>query len=169
MSKGPKLNDISKSFTTRDSLGIEGVEASIQAEICPIVNTVTPRAFYWPFMIWIYYDFYKYSGIPDHNVDAFDAYLKRQDYFFVLATLLTEGSDQDNLVGKLQSQIDIDSNPNGPYLFNPAYFKTRYGGMQYYNAGCLSMYFITNEDPNNNKDLSLPALRPGSPARWSPT
>lgn len=160
MPKGPKLNNISKNFTTRDSLGIEGVSTSIQAEICPIVNTVTPRAFYWPFMVWIYYDFYKYSGIPDHTIDAFDAYLKRQDYFFVLATLLTEGADQDNLVGKQQSQIDIDENPNGPYPYNPAYFKTRYGGMQYYNAGCLSMYFITAEDPENNRELSLPALRP---------
>jgi hypothetical protein len=158
--KGPKLNNISKSFTTRDSLGIEGVATSIQAEICPIVNTVTPRAFYWPFMIWIYYDFYKYSGIPDHTVDAFDSYLKRQDYFFVLATLLTEGSDQDNLVGKQQSQIDLDKNPSGPYPFNPAYFKTRYGGMQYYNAGCLSMYFITDEDLEKNKYLSFPMLRP---------
>lgn len=160
MSRGPKLNNISKSFTTRDSLGIEGVSTSIQGEICPIVNTVTPRAFYWPFMAWIYYDFYKYSGISDHTIEAFDAYLKRQDYFFVLATLLTEGSDQENLVGKQQSQIDLEENPNGPYLYNPAYFKTRYGGMQYYNAGCLSMYFITNEDLENNKQLSFPMLRP---------
>lgn len=157
---GPRLNNISKNFTTRDSLGIEGVAATIQADFCPIVNTVTPRAFYWPFMIWIYYDFYKYSGIPDHTVAAFDAYLKRQDYFFVLATLLTEGSDQNNLVGKQQSQIDIDENPEGPYPYNPAYFKTRYGGMQYYNAGCLSMYFITDEDPDNDKNLPFPALRP---------
>ena len=160
MRRGPQLNNISKNFTTRDSLGIEGVATSIQGEICPVVNTVTPRAFYWPFMVWIYYDFYKYSGIPDHTIEAFDAYLKRQDYFFVLATLLTEGSDQDNLVGKQQSQIDIDENPSGPYRFNPAYFKTRYGGMQYYNAGCLSMYFITDEDPENNKELTFPALRP---------
>lgn len=160
MPRGPKLNNISKNFTTRDSLGIEGVATTLQAEICPVVNTVTPRAFYWPFMVWIYYDFYKYSGIQEHTVEAFDNYLKRQDYFFVLATLLTEGSDQSNLVGKQQSQIDIDDNPNGPYPYNKAYFKTRYGGMQYYNAGCLSMYFITNEDPENNKDLSFPALRP---------
>ena len=157
---GPRLNKISQSPTTRDSLGIEGVATSMQAEICPIVNTVTPRAFYWPFMIWIYYDFYKYSGIPDHTVTAFDAYLKRQDYFFVLATLLTEGSDQNNLVGKQQSQIDLDNDPIGPYPYNKDYFKTRYGGMQYYNAGCLSMYFITDEDPDSNGYLSFPKLRP---------
>ncbi|MBE5923593.1 MAG: hypothetical protein E7271_03875 [Lachnospiraceae bacterium] len=159
MPKGPKLNNISKNFTTRDSLGIEGVATTIQAEICPVVNTVTPRAFYWPFMAWIYYDFYRYSGIEEHNLTAFDKYLKRQDYFFVLATLLTEGSDQSNLVGKQQSQIDIDENPSGPYLFNPNYFKTTYGGMQYYNAGCLSMYFITDYDPENDKSYSFPVLR----------
>lgn len=149
MPRGPRLNNINKNFTTRDSLGIEGVATSISADICPIVNTVTPRAFYWPFMVWIYYDFYKYSGIEERNVEAFDRYLKRQDYFFVLANLLTPNSDQVNMVGKQQTQIDIDNNPDGPYLFNPAYFKTRYGGMQYYNAGCLTMGFIVDHNPNN--------------------
>ena len=38
MPKGPILNDISRSFTTRDSLGIEGVATTIQASICPIIN-----------------------------------------------------------------------------------------------------------------------------------
>lgn len=149
MPRGPRLNNINKNFTTRDSLGIEGVATSISADICPIVNTVTPRAFYWPFMVWIYYDFYKYSGIEERNVEAFDRYLKRQDYFFVLANLLTPNSDQVNMVGKQQTQIDIDNDPNGPYPFNPAYFKTRYGGMQYYNAGCLTMGFIIDHNPNN--------------------
>lgn len=158
--KGPKLNNIYKNFTTRDSLGIEGVATSIQGEICPVVNTVTPRAFYWPFLVWIYYDFYKYSGIDDHKQSEFSAYLKRQDYFFVLSVLLTENSDQDNLVGKQQAQLDIDNNPTGPYVFNPKYFQNDFGGMQYYYAGCLSMYFITNEDPENGKAFSFPVLRP---------
>lgn len=82
MRKGPLLNKNTYNFTTRDSLGIEGVAASISAELCPIVNTVTPRAFYWPFMVWNYYDFYKNSGIEEHTYDAFDKpFLKRQDYF----------------------------------------------------------------------------------------
>ena len=159
MHKGPFLNNINRNFTTRDSLGIEGVVTSLQGEICPIVNTVTPRAFYWPFMAWIYYDFLRYSGITNRTVTTFDAYLKRQDYFFVLAVLLTEGSDQNNLVGKQQSQIDINDNPEGPYPFNNNYFITRYGGMQYYNAGCLSMYFITDQDADG-KDLAFPLMRP---------
>ena len=158
MKKGPLLNNNSRKFTTRDSLGIESVAASISRDLCPIVNTVTPRAFYWAFMVWIYYDFYKYSGIEEHTVDVFDKnYLKRQDYFFVLSQLLTEGSDQINLVGKQNSQDDINKNPNGPYVFNADYFVSRYGGMQYYNAGCITMDYIRDVD-DNNKRFSFPKL-----------
>jgi len=38
MPRGPILNDISRNFTTRDSLGIEGVAATIQASVCRIVT-----------------------------------------------------------------------------------------------------------------------------------
>jgi hypothetical protein len=157
--KGPRLNNISKSFTTRDSLGIEGVATTIQAEICPVVNTVTPRAFYWPFMVWTYFDFYKYSGIEERTYTAFNKYLKRQDYFFVLATLLTPGADRNGLVGRLQAEQDILNNPNGPYEFNPQYFVSRFGGMMYYNAGCLSMYFVVDHDPETGKEYGFPVLR----------
>lgn len=158
MQKGPKLNDISKNFTTRDSLGIEGVATTMQGEVCPIVNTVTPRAFYWPFMVWIYYDFYMYSGIEERTYKRFDEYLKRQDYFFVLATLLTPGSDRNGLVGIQKSEQDIRNNPDGPYPFNPSYFASDFGGMMYYNAGCLSMYFVTNHRDEDNKELKFPIL-----------
>ena len=159
MARGPYLNYIKKNFTTRNSLGIEGVLTSMTSVICPIVNTVTPRAFYWPFMVWIYYDYLKNSGINEESYSAFDKFLKRQDYFFVLATLLNNDSDQTNLVGKSQTEKDKNDNPNGPYPFNPKYFKTRFGGMQYYNAGCLSMYFITDHDDEGNS-YKLPRLTP---------
>ena len=158
MPRGPILNDISRSFTTRDSLGIEGVATTIQASICPIINTVTPRVFYWPFLVWIYYDYYRYSGVEKVSSDTFSAYLKRQDYFFIMANLLTEGSDQTGLNGKQQTLKDIDQAPKGPYSYNPSYFKSNYGGMQYYNAGCLSLYFIVDRDPENDKPLSVPKL-----------
>ena len=159
MKKGPLLNNNSRNFTTRDSLGIESVAASISRELCPIVNTVTPRAFYWPFMVWIYYDFYKYSGIEEHTRDDFDKrFLKRQDYFFVLSQLLTKGSDQSNLVGKQNSQQDVDNNRSGLFTYNPDYFISRYGGMQYYNAGCISMDYIREINTENNTRFSFPKL-----------
>lgn len=156
MSRGPKLIDNTMNFTTRDNLGIESVANSISAEICPVVTTVTPRAFYWSFLIWGYYDFYKYSGIQDHTIDAFNRYLKHQDYFFVMAVLAAEDPDQQNLVGKTQAAIDVGG--PGPYEYNPKYFQVRYGGMQYYNGGCLALGYIIDQDPETGKYYSLPKL-----------
>lgn len=151
MSKGPKLNDISMSFTTRDNLGIESVATSMQAELCPVVNTVTPRAFYWPFMVWNYYDFLSNVKSDKWFVDEFDKpFLKKNDYFFVLATLMTKGSDQTNLVGKDKTALDLSVNRSNSFTYNKDYFVTKYGGMQYYNAGCFTMGFITDRDDKGN-------------------
>lgn len=160
MSKGPKINYKSRNFTTRDNLGIEGAGASLQAELCPLVNTVTPRAFYWIFMVWNYYDFYQNSRTDkdNWNVDFFDKeFLKKNDYYFVLGNLLNEGSDRQNLVGIDNTGNDISENPDGPYAYNRNYFKTRYGGMQYYNAGCLTLGYITNRDAEGN-EFKFPRL-----------
>ena len=152
---GPQFNNLTSRFSSRDCLGIENVAASISAEICPIVNTVTPRAFYWPFLCWIYYDFYKNSGIQKKDVDTFcNQFLKRQDYFFVLANLLVDNPDQYNLVGKQKTSLDKARNLEGPFSFNKNYFQNRYGGMQYYNAGCLSMSFIVLDE----EDRHIPKL-----------
>ena len=155
MNTGPLLNNIKRNFTSRDSLGIEGTDASIQAELCPIVNTVTPKAFYWAFITWIYYDLYRYSGIKERTVSAFDQYLKRQDYFFVMAKLLNPDRADGNPAGITQAEIDLEN--DGPYPFNPSYLQVTYGGMQYYNAGCQTMQFITLED-DKGTTFSFPKL-----------
>ena len=158
-SHGPQINNTKYNFSSRDCLGIESVAASISGELCPIVNTVTPRAFYWPFMVWIYYDFYKNSGITDHTVTTFDKmFLKPQDYFFVLANIINNNPDQRNLVGKMITAQNYEDNKEGPYEFDPNYFKTRYGGMQYYNAGCLTMHFITMIEDKSDKPFTFPKL-----------
>ena len=158
-SYAPHLNNINYNFSSRDCLGIESVSASISAELCPIVNTVTPRAFYWPFMTWIYYDFLKNSGITDRKVSTFDEdFLKHQDYYFVLASIIDNHPDDYNLVGKQITKQDYKDNPEGPYYFNKKYFKTRYGGMQYYNAGCLTMRLITQFDEKNEKPFGFPRI-----------
>lgn len=155
MSKGPKFNKLSN-FTTRDSLGINGVASTMQERLCPVVNTVTPRAFYWPFMVWNYYDYLE-NMKGDRTVEAFDKpFLKKNDYFFVLSNLITQNPDQYNLVGKEKTAADLENNPTGPFPYNDQYFITRYGGMQYYNAGCLTMGFIT--DRTNEKKFNLPRL-----------
>ena len=58
MSQGPIINNTRRKPTPRDTLGIENVASSIQGEICPVVNTVTPKPYYWAFIDWCYYDWY---------------------------------------------------------------------------------------------------------------
>ena len=79
MAKGPKFNKTGYRFTTRDNLGIEGATASIQAELCPVINTVTPRAFYWPFMVWNYYDYHvNYKTVKKTKDDFNDNFFKEK-------------------------------------------------------------------------------------------
>ena len=153
---GPLLNKnkIERDFSSRDSLGIEGVAASIQAEICTVVNTVTPRAFYWAFMVWIYYDFYIRSGIREKTYDNFIKHLRRQDFFFVAATLLSN-NNADNLVGKRNVSRILDV--EGPVQFNDNYYRVKTGGMQYYGAGCVSRDLIKSTDEDGNA-YELPRL-----------
>ncbi len=151
MTKGPKINYTKRNFTTRDNLGINAAGASFQAELCPVITTVTPRAFYWAFAVWNYYDYwknYKTSKRSDANFEK--NFLKRNDYYFVLANLLTEGSDRDNLVGKDNCSADLVKNPVGPYPYNRDYFISPYGGMQYYMSGCSTLGFVTSIDNDGN-------------------
>ena len=154
MNNGPKLNTFTTNFTTRDSLGVESVATSISAEICPIINTVTPRPFYWAFMCWIYYDYYKNVKVEKRTYKSFDQFLKRQDYFFVLSQLLIEDSDRTNLVGTEKTLENIKNNINDYFECDRSYFKTQFGGMQYFNAGLFSMgYIFYREDENGKRDI----------------
>ena len=158
MPKGPHLNDIGRNFTTRDSLGIEGVVFSMSAEICPVVSTVTPRAFYWPFLVWNYYDFYRSTDCSDWNFKNLNYFIKKQDYFFVMAVLSSDGSDQNNLVGKTRALKDIGNKQVNQYLYNPDYFQSAYGGMQYYDAGTRSLGFVIDRDLETDQPYKNPKL-----------
>ena len=146
MAKGPKFNEVTKTFTTRDNLGIESATAGIQADLCPVINTVTPRAFYWPFMVWNYYDYHVNYKTENKSSTDFDKnFLKKNDYFMVMANLIAD-NDQNNLVGKTRALENLADPTVTMYPYDRSYFKTTFGGMQYYNAGCLTMGFITDED-----------------------
>ena len=156
----PILNNNSRKFTTRDNLGITGATTSLQAELCPVINTVTPRAFYWPFMVWNYYEYHLYATPGEKSVNDFNAnFLKRNDYFFVLGNLLSKQPDRSNLVGKDKTSDDIRYNKES-YNYNRDYFVARYGGMQYYNAGCDTLYCITSEDNDDNRYSFPKATKP---------
>ena len=151
MSIGPKINYTKRNFTTRDNLGINAAVNSFQAELCPVINTVTPRAFYWVFAVWNYYDYWVNFKTSKRCNDEFEnSFLKRNDYYFVLANLMVAGSDRDNLVGKDNVAADLENNPAGPYPYNRNYFVSHYGGMQYYIPGCTTLGFITSIDSEGN-------------------
>ena len=158
MHKGPKLNNFTTIFTTRDSLGVESVATSMSAELCPVINTVTPRPFYWAFMCWIYYDYYKNVKVKRRTYKNFDQFLKRQDYFFVLSQLLIENSDKNNLVGTRKILENIEKNTTGMFDCDRSYFKTQFGGMQYFNAGLFTMEYIYYKENENGRKESFPTL-----------
>ena len=157
MAKGPRLNNIYRNFTTRDSLGIEGVATSISAEICPIVNTVTPRPFYWAFITWCYYDFYKDCEPKDRSSDNVYKYVKMQNYFLALASDInnTDGSNGFTGADTIRSRLDLNQNA---FSYDDKYLVTVLSNMGYYPAGLYSMGFIIDSDPETLEKYKYPHL-----------
>ena len=160
-SKGPKLNDRINNDTSRDNLGITSIQTTMQEELCPVVNTVTYRAFYWAFLAWNYYDYVTRKSIQEISGknswnDFNENCVKKNDYFFILGTLLNEKSDRGNLAGIDNGRKD--SNKPGPYTYNRNYLMAGLGGMQYFAGGCLSMNLITDREIKDGIETSIPGL-----------
>lgn len=158
--KTPIYNSTEKSFTRRDTLGLQSISSSIQASICPIINVVTPHPFYWAFLIWNYYHYYtlpenKNKKDSDFNID----FVKRNDFFFVLSNHLA-GKNMDGIVGKdnINSRFP-DKSINQLFTYDKTYYTSHFGGMQYYNFGCFSMGFVKEDlkiiDLNSETDGAL--------------
>ncbi len=157
MAKGPRLNNISRKLTTRNSLGIEGVATTISAEICPIVNTVTPRPFYWAFMIWGFYDFYKNCKPKDRNANNVYKYIKKHNYFFALASNINETDKTNGFAGADNTKKRITANQE-KYNYDENYLKTTLSNMVYYLAGLYTMGLITDEDTETHKKHKYPRI-----------
>ena len=157
MVKGPRLNNISRNFTTRDSLGIEGVATSISAEICPIVNTVTPRPFYWAFITWCYYDVFNNCDPKDRNSDNVYKYVKMQNYFLALASDInnTDGSNGFTGADTIRNRVDLNQST---FSYDDKYLVTILSNMGYYPAGLYTMGFITDIDPETMEKFKYPHL-----------
>lgn len=155
--KGPRLNNISRNFTTRDSLGIEGVATSISAEICPIVNTVTPRPFYWSFITWCYYDFYNNCDVKDRSSDNVYKYVKMQNYFLALASNLTNSEEVNRFTGAdaIRERINLEQES---FSYNEQYLKTMLSNMGYYLAGLFTMGFIVDINLETFEKFKYPHL-----------
>ena len=102
---GPLFNKAITHRTDRDNLGIDGVYASISSDLCPIVNTVTPTPFYWVFLDWIYYDAHENAGIALDDKDSFNKFLRRQDFYFILASVLLAQSEYADISGSSSTLV----------------------------------------------------------------
>ena len=158
--KGPKLNDRSTHGTNRDNLGITSTQTTMQDELCPVVNTVTPRAFYWPFLAWNFYDYIKRHSVAEISKStAFGDFntncVKKNDYYFVLGCLLNTKAERNNLAGVDNGSAALDKNKEGPYPYNKDYLQAVYGGMQYYSNGVLSLGLVTDR---NQDETPIPGL-----------
>ena len=149
--KAPLFNSTYQSFTKRDTLGLQSISASIQADICPIINVVTPHPFYWAFLVWNYYHYY--SSKEKHPEKFHEQFLKRNDFYFILCNYLA-GKEMDGIVGHNNIESIFNKNENGPFAYT-YYYKSKYGGMNYYNYGCYKMGFTKNNNSIITSDDSL--------------
>lgn len=144
--KLPSFNSTYRTFTKRDTLGLQSLSSSIQATICPIINVVTPHPFYWAFLIWNYYHFYSLPENKNVSDGVFsDEFVKRNDFYFVLSTYLG-GKSLDGIAGQNNIRRDYyNKKEEETFAYNNGYYRSHFGGMQYYNYGCIKTGFV-NED-----------------------
>ena len=155
MSRGPQINNTKKSFTIINNLGINGVSSTIAGKLCPIITNVTPRVFYWSFLIWIYYDF-RNTNFNEKNYRSFYKHLRRQDYYFILSNLLTPEADKENIVGKEKILESISKNTSGMFFFKDDYYQAKNGGMRNYVSGLFTMGLLNNVDQETGEEYSFP-------------
>ena len=157
--KGPKLNNISRNFTTRDSLGIESVAASMQGDMCPIVNTVTPRPFYWAFIMWAYYDYYASCVASERNNEGAKYNIRKHNYFLALGSVLAEENVVNGFIGSetLRRKPDIYEQM---YFDYEEHYITRLSTMTYYPAGLYTMDLLVEEDPKTHEKFKYPHITP---------
>lgn len=157
MAKGPRLNNISRNFTTRNSLGIDEVANSISGELCPIVNSVTPRPFYWAFITWCYYDFYSSCTVEDRSENNVNEYIKMQNYFLALASDLADSRDTNGFTGADNIKMNIDLTKDF-YSYDSRYLKNVLSNMGYYPPGLKEMCLVINKDPETNENYKYPHI-----------
>ena len=157
---GPIINNTSRNFTTRDSLGIEGVANTISADLCPIVNTVTPRPYYWAFITWCYWKFYEiYGYVEDAEVRSF---IKKTNYFVAAGSYLAGSNMVGGFTGITNIAARIDDSDN--YLkYDVSYIsgnRSAIGGMGYYPPGLQSMGLVIIQREDTGERYSKPHITP---------
>jgi len=107
-----------KKISGEDHLGIKYVSVSISDRLQSGITTITPRARYWSFFTWVLHDFIQQNkGLQnkDLSINAFREYLKRQEWYFILANIAegeVKGAMPSGLMGVTKGRKLWDSNDN---------------------------------------------------------
>lgn len=152
----PKINNTIRNFTTRDNLGIEGIANTISADLCPVVNTVTPRPYYWAFITWCYWKYYDLFGyIKDAEVCRF---IKRNNYYIALGNLLAGNVVVGGFTGitNIESKIIKD---NEFFDYDESYI-TGIGAMGYYRPGLETMNLVITQRADTGERYKEPHITP---------
>ena len=148
------------SFTKRDSLGLQSLSSSLQAQACPIINVVTWHPFYWAFLIWnYYYYYYQNPNIKERSDSDFNENcVKVNDFFFIVANYLN--GTTDGVVGRTKIE-DMFQNKDEHecFAFDKSYYSSRFGGMQYYNFGCFEMNYVRKEGNTNKVNIEASKIK----------
>lgn len=134
MDKGPIINNHKGRIVTRDPLGVLGVSQSIVGDICPIINSVTPNAFYWVFLNWIYYDYYVIRRLDLRTKITLDDYVRTLNFYVVLGNKLNN-INYTNMLGSNYFSKNIKEDKNS-YTYYPNYVKDL--TVIYYYRGALT-------------------------------
>lgn len=116
-----------------DHLGIKNVAIVMADRLQSGITSITPRARYWSFFAWVLHDFIQHG--KDLSLKSFQHFLKRQEWFFVLANMAEakeRGASTNQVMGvavaeELWNQTELDFLP-----FQVDYLQDSYGGYSVY-------------------------------------
>lgn len=128
--KGPKYTTSSvRNIAGEDHLGIRSVGISIADHLQSGVTSITPRARYWAFFAWVLHDFIQ-NVSEEKTVKNFKRYLKRQEWFFILANIAEaeeRGVTTSGVIGSTKGN-DVWKKPQDSFEPFYEYVKDSFGG-----------------------------------------
>lgn len=151
---GPIFNNIKTKDAFRSSLGIEETINTMQANLCQAINSNTPYAYYFAFILWCFYDYEKTTDKGQYNANDAYAYLKRQNFFFSLSHILKN----HNIVGAIgynyiTTNIDLTQEK---FAYEKDYLQSMQS-LDYYLPGLDTLQLLKFENLNGER-LSHPTV-----------
>lgn len=155
---GPIINKTKSRFSTRYSLGIEGVAVSMAGVLCNIVNTVTPKPYYWAFFAWCYYDLYSHSEPSERTRSRVNEYIRKTNYYIALGNILANGHGVGGFVGQ-ETIFNNTTLSNAFFNYsNHMQYLKGLSTMGYYSPGLDNMKLVVSENSDTGDTYKEPVI-----------